>query len=87
MSWIWAKPRQMVLARELGADWVTHGREKRTAQTGADRLARIGTVGVLLKSKQAGLLHAIRPDLERLRQQGFTIGQFVVDTVLEQAGE
>ena len=41
----------------------------------------------LLKAKQAGLLAYIRPDVARLRQQGFSISQRVVDAVLQQAGE
>ena len=50
-------------------------------------LDKVGTVGILLKAKQVGLLSQIRPDVERLRVRGFSISQRVVDAVLRQAGE
>ncbi len=77
----------IVLARELGADWVLmdekRGRRKLT-QLG---LQKIGTVGILLKAKQVGLVRELRPELERLREEGFGISQPVIDAVLRQAGE
>ena len=50
-------------------------------------LKTIGGMGILLKAKQVGLLSAIRPDLERLHQPGFSLSRVVVDAVLRQAGE
>ena len=50
-------------------------------------LRKIGTLGILLKAKDVGSLSAIRPDIERLRQQGFSLSQAVVDAVLQQANE
>jgi predicted nucleic acid-binding protein len=47
----------------------------------------IGTVGILLKAKQAGFLPTIRDDLMKLRENGFSISQPVIDAVLEQANE
>ena len=44
-------------------------------------------MGILLKAKQAGMLSVIRPELERLRRQGFSISQAVIDSVLRQANE
>jgi predicted nucleic acid-binding protein len=41
----------------------------------------------LLKAKQIGLIPIIRPNLEQLQQQGFSLSQAVVDAVLQQAGE
>lgn len=43
--------------------------------------------GILLKAKQMGLLPAIRPDIERLHRQGFSLSQTVIDAVLQQAKE
>lgn len=37
--------------------------------------------------KQAGILAPIRPDVERLRRQGFNVSQAVTDAVLAAAGE
>ncbi|RME81324.1 MAG: DUF3368 domain-containing protein [Caldilineae bacterium] len=50
-------------------------------------MKKIGTVGVLLKAKQVGLLSAIRPEIEQLHQQGFRLSQTVIDAVLLQANE
>jgi predicted nucleic acid-binding protein len=57
---------------------------RKIAELGLDK---IGTVGILLKTKQVGLLPQIRPEVERLRRQGFSISQRVVDAVLQQANE
>lgn len=77
----------IVLARELNTDWVLmderKGRRKLTQLT----LPTIGTLGLLLKAKQAGFLPTLRPELEQLRQQGFSISQAVIDAVLKQAQE
>lgn len=77
----------IVLAQELGADWVLMdekvGRPKLT-QMG---LQKIGTAGILLKAKQVGLLPAVKPELEQLRQKGFSISQTVIAAVLQQANE
>jgi uncharacterized protein len=77
----------IVLARELNADWVLMDEKKGRRKVTELGLNKIGTVGILLKAKQMGLLPHIRPDLERLRQQGFSISQRVIDAVLQQAGE
>ncbi len=50
-------------------------------------LQKIGTVGILLKAKQVGLLSAIRPELEKLHRRGFSLSQSVIDAVLQQAKE
>jgi hypothetical protein len=59
------------------------GRRK-LAQMG---LKKIGTIGILLMAKQAGLLSAIRPEIEKLRRQSFSISQMVIDAVLQEANE
>jgi len=77
----------IVLARELGADWVLMDEKKGRRKLTQMGLQKIGTVGILLKAKQIGLLSVIRPELEELRQQGFSISQAVIDAVLRQANE
>ncbi len=77
----------IVLARELGADWVLMDEKKGRRKLTELGLKKIGTLGILLRAKQAGLLAAIRPDVEQLRQKGFSISQEVVDAVLRQANE
>jgi predicted nucleic acid-binding protein len=77
----------IVLACEIGADWVLMDEKKGRRKLTQLGLKKIGTVGILLKAKQVGLLSAIRPELERLRQQSFSISQAVIDAVLRQANE
>lgn len=77
----------IVLAREVEADWVLMDEKKGRRKVTELGLNKIGTVGILLKGKQADLLPQIRPDLDRLRHQGFSISQSVIDGVLRQAGE
>ncbi len=77
----------IVLAREVDADWVLMDEKKGRRKLNQLGLKKIGTVGILLKAKQLRLLTSIRPDLERLRYQGFSLSQAVIDAVLQQAGE
>ncbi len=77
----------IVLAREIGADWVLMDEKRGRRKLAELKLKKIGTLGILLKAKRTGLLAAIRPDIEQLRQQGFSISQDVVDSVLRQANE
>jgi len=77
----------IVLAREIGADWVLMDEKKGRRKLAQMGINRIGTLGILLKAKQAALLTAIQPEIEKLRQQGFSISQAVMDAVLQQANE
>ena len=77
----------VVLAREIMADWVLMDEKKGRRKLTQLGLNKIGTVGILLKAKQVGLLPALRPHLEQLHQQGFRLSQTVIDAVLQQAGE
>ena len=77
----------IVLARELNADWVLMDEKKGRRKLDQFNLKKIGTVGILLKAKQMGLLSVIEPEVKRLRQQGFSLSQMVVDAVLQQADE
>jgi len=77
----------IVLAQELNAEWVLMdekaGRRKLTEMG----INKIGTLGILLRAKSAGLLSAVRPDIEKLRAQHFSISQAVIDAVLREADE
>lgn len=77
----------IVLAREIGADWVVMDEKKGRRKLTQLGLKKIGTIGILLKAKQVGLLPVIRPEIEQLRQRGFSLSQAVVDAVLQQAVE
>lgn len=77
----------IVLARELGADWVLMDERKGRRKLGQLGVPKVGTVGILLLAKNRGLIAAVAPELERLRLRGFTISQTVVDAILEEAKE
>ncbi|MBX2998649.1 MAG: DUF3368 domain-containing protein [Caldilineaceae bacterium] len=77
----------IVLAHELKADWVLMDEKKGRRKLDQLGIAKIGTLGLLLKAKQTGLLSAIRPDVERLHRQGFSIRQAIMDAVLVEARE
>jgi predicted nucleic acid-binding protein len=55
------------------------------AQTLGIRLT--GTLGVLVKAKQSGLIAAIRPNLDQLDTLGFYLGTHVRAKILGLAGE
>jgi predicted nucleic acid-binding protein len=77
----------IVLAREVGADWVLMDEKKGRRKLTQLDMPKIGTLGILMKAKQVGLLSTIQPDIVGLRQLGFSISQSVVDAVLQRAGE
>ena len=77
----------IVLAQELNAEWVLMdekaGRRKLTEMG----INKIGTLGILLRAKSTGLLSAVRPEIEKLRAQHFSISQAVIDAILKEANE
>ena len=77
----------IVLAREVGADWVLMDEKKGRRKLAQLDLPKIGTLGILLKAKQVGLLSTVQPEIARLRRQGFSISQPVIEAVLQQAEE
>ena len=77
----------IVLAREIGADWVLMDERKGRRKLAQLNMPKIGTLGILLKAKQTGLLPIVQLEIARLRRQGFSISQSVVEAVLRQAEE
>ncbi len=77
----------IVLARELNADWVLMDEKKGRRKLSEMNLNKVGTVGLLLKGKHIGLLPEIKPYLETLREQGFSLSQTVIESALLQANE
>lgn len=83
----WGEAEAIVLAREIGADWVLMDEKKGRRKLSQMGINKIGTLGILLKAKRVGLLSALRPEIEKLRQVGFSLSQDVIDAVLQQANE
>ncbi|KAA3662962.1 MAG: DUF3368 domain-containing protein [Chloroflexi bacterium] len=77
----------IVLAREMNADLVLMDEKKGRRKLVQLNIMKIGTVGILLKAKQVGLIPSIQTDLIHLRELGFSISQPVIDAVLKQANE
>ncbi|QTA78352.1 DUF3368 [Desulfonema limicola] len=77
----------IVLASEIKADWVLMDEKKGRRKLKELGFNKIGTLGILIKAKQEGFLSVIRPDIERLCNQGFSISKTVVKTVLKQVNE
>jgi predicted nucleic acid-binding protein len=77
----------IVLAREMQADWVLV--DERLARRKLELLdvPTIGTLGILLKAKELGLLHTIGPEVDKLRARGFRLGKQAYEDVLKMAGE
>ncbi|GJM42564.1 MAG: hypothetical protein DHS20C20_28460 [Ardenticatenaceae bacterium] len=47
----------------------------------------IGTIGLMLKAKQNGLINEIRPFLKQLQHEGFYISEQLFSGILQQANE
>jgi uncharacterized protein len=77
----------IVLASEMNADWVLMDEKKGRRKLSQLNIPKIGTLGVLLKAKQLGLISLLRPEIEDLQKSGFAISSLVVEQILEAAGE
>jgi uncharacterized protein len=76
----------MALAKKLDALVLmdeAHGR-----RIAADnKVAVIGTLGVLIRAKYRGLIPTIQPVIEQMRNHGYTISESILALALRQAGE
>ena len=77
----------IVLASEMNADWVLMDEKKGRRKLSQLNIPKIGTLGILLKAKQLGLIPFLRPEIEGLQKSGFAISSSVVEQVLEVADE
>jgi predicted nucleic acid-binding protein len=77
----------IVLAQELSANLVLMDEKKGRRKLKQMRIPKIGTLGILLQAKALGLIPAVRPLIERLRQMTFSMSDRLVAEVLRTAGE
>jgi predicted nucleic acid-binding protein len=77
----------IVLALELGAEWVVMDERKGRRKLEQLGIPKVGTLGILLKGRQAGLIPMLRPEINRLRASGFSVSDSVVSSILAAAGE
>ena len=81
----WGESETIVLAREINADLVLMDEKKGRRKLSQLGMPKIGTLGILLKANQLGYVDDLEKEIDELRQKGFSISQFVVDTVLVEA--
>ena len=77
----------IALALQLRAEQVVLDERRATRIARGEGLRVVGTLGVLLLAKSAGLVPAIRPDVAGLRATGFHLAPWLVADVLATAGE
>ena len=77
----------LVLAIELKADWILLDDLPARRSAEATGLNVIGTLGVLLTAKRAGLLKSIRPELDALVRTSFFVSPQLCAKLLHAAGE
>ena len=77
----------IVLARQLNAQMVLMDEKKGRRKLQVLGMPMMGTLGILLAAKEAGLIPAIRPALEALQQSRFSLNRRLVEQVLARAEE
>ena len=77
----------LAVAKEHNARFVIIDEKKAREEAKRIGLPVKGTVGVLLEAKKSGLIDAIKPLLEVLRDNGMYIDQSFIDDVLQIAEE
>jgi len=77
----------IILAGEMKADWVLMDEKKGRRKLTQLEIPEIGTIGILLKAKQIGLISNLKREIESLQKTGFSVSQMVIDEVLKVAEE
>ncbi len=77
----------IILARELNAAYVLIDEAIARRKVRLIGLRMVGTLGLLLMAKEAGLISAVKPALRELRQTDFRMSSRLYREVLGKAGE
>jgi uncharacterized protein len=77
----------LALALEMKADLILLDDRAARRLAVALHVPLIGTLGLILRAKHAGLIPAVRPRMEALRGLPFHIATNLYDSVLSAAGE
>lgn len=77
----------IVLAREIGADAVVLDDATARRLAKQDGCQVVGLLGLLVVAKRRGLLVAVKPLLNAMRNSGFFVGDELYATILRQVAE
>lgn len=77
----------IILAQEMDADLVIMDERQGRYKLAEMEMSRIGTLGVLLKAKQMGLINEVKPELDKLRQMRFRMSDLLYSSILNEANE
>ena len=77
----------MLLYKQINADYLLIDDKRGRKVAAINQIATVGSMGVLLQAKKAGLIVAVAPLLELLNDSPVYIGRELHATVLELAGE
>jgi hypothetical protein len=75
------------LCHELGADLLLRDDLEARRVASAEGIRVVGTLGLLVRGKRAGLLNAVAPVLDATLALGLRVSQELVDETLNLAGE
>lgn len=77
----------MLLYKEVAADYLLIDDRRGRKVAKINRIKTIGSLGVLLQAKRAGLIPSVAPLLERIASGSIFLSENLMQTVLELAGE
>jgi predicted nucleic acid-binding protein len=77
----------MLLYRQLQASYLLIDDRRGRRMARINNIEVIGSLGVLLNAKQAGLIKAVKPYLQRLSASDLYLSDALISMVLELAGE
>jgi uncharacterized protein len=77
----------IVLASEMNADWVLMDEKKGRRKLAQLNIPKIGTLGILLKAKQLGLVSNLKSELDGLQKSGFSVSPALIDEILKMVDE
>jgi predicted nucleic acid-binding protein len=77
----------MALYWETEADFLLIDEKRGRLIAHRNGIKTIGTVGILLSSKQRGLISSVKPFLDMLLHNGFHISDILYHQILDRAGE
>lgn len=77
----------MLLYRQLQADYLLIDDRRGRRMARINNIQVIGSLGVLLSAKRAGIIAAVRPYMQRLSESDLYLSDALMSTVLEIAGE